>query len=240
MATSADGQLAEYAALRQEIETRSTAQQNLFSLQLTAAGALFGFALSGPGRAVLVLIVPLSSYLLFARYLVHSTAIAVIGEYLRDHLEPQLVGDGWERYWRRQPRRLPFARWTHPNLLLFPGVSGLALAWSAPAVLGRWPDSAAVGLGLSWLAGLAVTVYSGYLVWTSGTRVFGPRYRGDDDASTPGRPGRKWPWLPRRQRATAWAGVDRPADAHAAVNVVRPPESAGGDRSDGRSPDLSS
>jgi hypothetical protein len=68
-----EGALAEFAALRQEIAGRSSAQQNILALQLTTSGALFGFALAKSGRAGLLLIVPVVSYLLLTRYLMRGS-----------------------------------------------------------------------------------------------------------------------------------------------------------------------
>jgi hypothetical protein len=41
------GPLAEFVALRTEIERRATIQWHVLALQITIAGAVFGFALSG-------------------------------------------------------------------------------------------------------------------------------------------------------------------------------------------------
>lgn len=48
-ATGFEGPLAEFAALRQELEGLSGTYQNTFALQLSAAGAIFSFALTGSG-----------------------------------------------------------------------------------------------------------------------------------------------------------------------------------------------
>jgi hypothetical protein len=177
MADRTDVALAEFTALRQEIDSRSTTQQNLFVLQLTSAGALFGFALSGPSRTLLLLIIPFSTYLLCTRSLVQITAIAVIGEYIRDELEPAIEGLAWERYWRQLPHPFPFARWAHPNLLLFAGVSSLALLWTMPSIIGHRHAVDAAGLAVVWLLGAVVTIYVAHLTWTSATKVFAPRPR---------------------------------------------------------------
>jgi hypothetical protein len=51
-----DGPLAEFVALRQEIERRNLVQHGLFVLQLTSAGAILSFALSGTGHSGFLLI----------------------------------------------------------------------------------------------------------------------------------------------------------------------------------------
>jgi hypothetical protein len=52
MEGSQDGALAEFAALRQEILNRSTAQQNVLALQLSTSGALFALARRAGGDHV--------------------------------------------------------------------------------------------------------------------------------------------------------------------------------------------
>jgi hypothetical protein len=169
-----DGALAEFSALKQEIASRSAVQHNLFALQLTSAGTLFGFALSASSRTLLLLIVPVSSYLLCTRSIVQITSIAVIGEYIRDELEPKIEGLGWEVYWRRLPYPFPFKRWTHPNLLLFAGASALALIWTATPILARPLSPSTVGLAMMWIMDVALTVYLAYLTWISATQGLGP------------------------------------------------------------------
>ncbi|MFD8391901.1 hypothetical protein ACFV2N_22555 [Streptomyces sp. NPDC059680] len=45
-----EGPLAEFSALRQEIERRSSAAHALLGLQLTTAAVVFSFAAASPGR----------------------------------------------------------------------------------------------------------------------------------------------------------------------------------------------
>jgi hypothetical protein len=170
-----DEVLAEFAALRQEIEARSESHQNIFVFQLTTAGALFGFALSDPARILLLLIVPMSSYLLLTRSVVQVTSIAVIGEYIRDEIEPKAPGLGWERYWRRVPYFFPFVRWAHPNIVLFCGTPALALAWTAYHLVRQPPTVGTLLLILTWCLDAAVTAYGVRVTWRSATRPFGPR-----------------------------------------------------------------
>lgn len=46
------GALAEFTALRQEIQQRAQMQHQLLSLQLTLSGAVIGFSLSDSGRTL--------------------------------------------------------------------------------------------------------------------------------------------------------------------------------------------
>jgi hypothetical protein len=173
MESSHDGALAEFTALRQEILNRSTAQQNVLALQLSTSGALFGFALAKGSRATLLLIVPVLSYLLLTRYLMHTATISDISRYIRDELDGRVPGGlGWESYWRRQPSRLPLSWWRHPNTMLFPGSAGLALAWTAHTVF-KFDGLDQLGLTAVWLLEFAVTTYSIYLMWFSSNRILG-------------------------------------------------------------------
>ncbi|MGH3657492.1 MAG: hypothetical protein ACRDUA_12605 [Micromonosporaceae bacterium] len=61
---SSEGPLAEFAAMRQAIESCIERMTKLHLFQLSTAGAIFAFVMSGKGRAGLLLIVPVSSYLL--------------------------------------------------------------------------------------------------------------------------------------------------------------------------------
>jgi hypothetical protein len=70
----ASGVLAEFAALRQEIERRNIVQHALFALQLTSAGAIFSFALSDESRARFLLIVPISTYRFALAMLINNPA----------------------------------------------------------------------------------------------------------------------------------------------------------------------
>jgi hypothetical protein len=172
--TPNDGALAEFSALKQEIASRSNVQHGLFALQLTSAGTLFGFALSASSRSLMLLIVPVSSYLLFTRSIVQITSIAIIGEYIRDELESKIQGLGWEAYWRRMPYPFPFKRWTHPNLLAFPGVAGLASIWTASPIMTRPLSTTTIGLAIMWVLDVVLTAYLTYLTWISATQGFGP------------------------------------------------------------------
>lgn len=87
-----EGPLAEYAALRQELETRSTRQHQLFTAQLTIAGAIFSLALSDSRRTLLLLIVPFVSYLLASRHATQSHNSFMITRYLREDLAYRVPG----------------------------------------------------------------------------------------------------------------------------------------------------
>ncbi|MFG2044424.1 hypothetical protein [Dactylosporangium sp. NPDC048998] len=171
-----DGPLAEFAALRREIDRRAVAQQQIFVLQVLTAGALFVIAFWHVSWAPWLLIIPFSSCLLCTASVAQIAAIATIVGYIRDELEPTIEGLGWERYRQQVPYPFTFPRLSHPNLLLFGGVPGLALVLALKPVLidERLP---APGYVAAWLVGVLVAIYGAYLAWISATGRFFPRSR---------------------------------------------------------------
>ena len=172
-----DGPLAEFAALRREIDRRAVAQQQIFVLQVLTASALFVIAFWHVSWAPWLLIVPFSTCLLCTASVAQVAAIATIVEYIRDELEPMIEGLGWERYRQQVPYPFPFPRSSHPNLLLFGGVPGLALVLALKPLLIDEPHVPAPGYVAAWLVGAMVTIYSAHLAWTSATGAYVPRPR---------------------------------------------------------------
>jgi hypothetical protein len=165
---SFDGALAEFSALRDEIQERVKAQQHMLSLQLTLAAAVFGFAISRPGMTALLLIVPFSSYLLCGRLVANHFGTLRVAKYIREDLSARVPGGLlWERWLEQQQKRRPhFLGLTLPLLLTFVGASTLALAWTIGYVFAR-DDVAAFshfGLASLWILGLAATGLSTMLV----------------------------------------------------------------------------
>jgi hypothetical protein len=164
--------LAEYAALRTEIERRAAMQWSVFALQLASAGAIASVAISAMSNLALLLLVPLSSYLLGSRYILHDFHIKLIRRYLRESLAERLGGHiQWEA-WRTTALAAPTTRgwfsitgWNvvHATRLAFEGIGSLALVaaglsagyhwWLTPP---PWPLTA--GFAVSWLVGAAATV----------------------------------------------------------------------------------
>jgi hypothetical protein len=98
-----DGPLAEFVALRQEIDRRSTMQHNLFALQLTASAVIFSFALSRHGWSGFLLIIPISTFMLSARYVDQMYDIQNAASYIRDELSEKVPGKlGWEKWLDKQ------------------------------------------------------------------------------------------------------------------------------------------
>jgi hypothetical protein len=162
--------LAEFVALRQEIERRSTAAHTLMALQLTTAAVVFSFAAAAPSRGGLLVIIPFSSYLISTKYTdeLHFTFLAA--QYITTELSPRIPGGlGWEPWLHahadqsRTQRALRLAGlW-----LAFPAVSGAAAVWAATyfyssSHLSPAQVSAVTAL---WIASLASVPVSGWVLW---------------------------------------------------------------------------
>ena len=75
--------LAEYAALRTEVDRRAAIQWNVLALQLTSAGVIASLAISRTSEIALLLVIPLSSYMLGSRYILHDFHLKLISRYIR-------------------------------------------------------------------------------------------------------------------------------------------------------------
>ena len=162
--------LAEFAALRQEILARQAHQHTLLALQVTIGGAVFSFALSAPGRAAALLVVPFTSFMLLGRYVAHYAAIAHLSTYIKSELSPRVAGGlGWEAWFdaRRRPSRRIFL--VDPLFIAYPGMALLALAATAVALAPHRPGAVAV---VAWCGGLALTGYATWLAWRIRSHVF--------------------------------------------------------------------
>jgi hypothetical protein len=164
--------LAEYTALRTEAERRATAQWGVFVLQLASAGSIASVAIAAAGNLALLLLIPLSSYLLGCRYILHDFHIKLIRRYFHESLTERLSGHlQWET-WRNKELATATSRgwfsvtgWnlTHTTRLASEGVGFLALAAAGLAGGYRWWASAppwplAAGFVAGWLLGVAVVV----------------------------------------------------------------------------------
>ena len=84
--------LAEYAALRTEVDRRAAIQWNVLALQLTSAGVIASLAISRTSEIALLLVIPLSSYMLGSRYILHDFHLKLISRYIRESLSGRLQG----------------------------------------------------------------------------------------------------------------------------------------------------
>jgi hypothetical protein len=170
-----DTLLAEYSALRAEVERRANVQWNVFALQITSAGAISGLAISNAVDLALLLVVPLSSFMLGSRYILHDFHIKLIHKYIRDSLSPRLSGGlEWERWKqkalsdgdKKKRRWFEVTDWNvfHPTRLAFEGVAALALVGAASYGGYAWqtiPSRGALRLGfvLLWTLGASATYF---------------------------------------------------------------------------------
>lgn len=163
-----EGPLAEFSALREEIQERIRAQQQILALQLTLAGAIFGFVISRPGMTALLLIVPFGSYLLCGRWVAQHFGVVQVARYIREELSGRVPGGlRWEEWLEQHRRRRPhFLGLTLPLLFTFVGMSVLALGWTMWYVFVRGGMGILPRLGLMavWLVGLATAGVSTVLV----------------------------------------------------------------------------
>ena len=164
------GPVAEFTALRQEIERRASTLNNLLTLQLTISGAIFSFALSDPGRRTFLLIVPMSTYLLCGRCASQHAGIAEIGRYIRESLSDRVPGGlHWERWLAQNQRpRLPAVSLVEPLFVTFPCVALLALILPVPQLYADdWASDVAEHLTMvgGWLLGGLASVAATRRVW---------------------------------------------------------------------------
>lgn len=162
--------LAEYSALRNEILQRLSGHWIMFAFQLTVASVLFSFALSSSSRTGFLLIIPIVSYAVSAEYLRNERMIRRLGEYIRLELSTKIPGDnvlGWESW--RLPNMASESRfiWLSPLPVTSPGVSLIALAWTADYIFSRAGISVVdrCFLGLTWVLGFVATLISFYNIW---------------------------------------------------------------------------
>lgn len=163
---AAEGPVAEFSAMRQEIENSVDRMTRLYLFQLSTAGAVFGFALSGPGRTGLLLIVPISSYLLYSAWLNNYENVMHVGRFIDTDLSHHVPGGlRWESWRKAHPVPARLLGGYHHLLLSFAGVTLLSLAWSAPHVFTNWDSGVAVSVGrlAAWLVGVAAFVVQALL-----------------------------------------------------------------------------
>ena len=72
--------LAEYAALRTEVDRRATVRWNVLALQLTSAGVMASLAISHASDVALLLVIPFVVYMLGGRYILHDFHLSCIGD----------------------------------------------------------------------------------------------------------------------------------------------------------------
>jgi hypothetical protein len=160
----ADGPLAEFTALRDELLQLNQQQHQIMALQLTLVGAVFGIAISRPGLAGILMIAPIVSYSLCMRHLTNGLSIFEIARYIRDDLSDRVPGGlRWESWLLEHSRESLTYGVVIPMLLTFPGVSVVALAWTVTFPY-RHGIAATIGFAVIWLISAIATVYQAVLI----------------------------------------------------------------------------
>ena len=99
----------EYATLREEVLKRIESRQQTISVALTLAGAFLG--LGWNAGAVVILIYPLIAFLLAVGWAQNEIFIMQINTYIRDHLEGEHTGLGWQRFSQQGMSELRIFGW---------------------------------------------------------------------------------------------------------------------------------
>ena len=165
--------LAEYAALRTELERRANIQWNVVALQVTSAGVVASLAISKTAYNAVLLLLPLSSYVFGSRYILHDFHIKLINRYIQDSLSGRLGGNLQWQVWKKKHESDPVkigsgapaaVKWNvlHPTRLTFEGVAFLSLIAALLAGLVAGPGATSpwntVGLVVLWVLGSVALV----------------------------------------------------------------------------------
>ena len=122
---SETARLAEFAALRAEIDRRSTAQQALIGLNLTATAAI-ATLVTGNGQDELLLVLALVSPTLGSLWVDHARNIEALGKYISDELF------NWSPCWERSvPRYRERMRWRPYEFVASMLIALLGPPWGA-------------------------------------------------------------------------------------------------------------
>jgi hypothetical protein len=158
--------LAEFSALRNEMLQKLSNSWTIFVFQLTTAGVVFSFSLTGTSRAGFLLIIPIVSYILASQYLRNLHGIRELATYIRNELSPRVPGGlKWEEWHMKRPNDRSIYVVLSPASVAFPGVSFIALALVLPYIVSSKHVSSADRwmLWLLWAICLAMTMMSLYM-----------------------------------------------------------------------------
>jgi hypothetical protein len=100
---------AEYATLREEVLKRLEGRQQTLSVALTLAGAFLG--LGWNAGAVVMLLYPLIALLLAVSWAQNEVFIKQLNAYIRDQLEGEGTGRGWQRYSNQRMSEIRVMGW---------------------------------------------------------------------------------------------------------------------------------
>jgi hypothetical protein len=139
-------------------------QWKVTAFLITTSGAVFGFAFTSANRMPLLLIIPFSSTILAARWVLCRRLVERVSLYIRTELDPHVPGGiGYEKWLRKgtpEPpglRRVLRQAQTGPTVLAFPALAVLALgtvAWwfrspGTPGPIRRWHPASPRGRSAS-------------------------------------------------------------------------------------------
>lgn len=99
----------EYATLREEVLKRIESRQQTISIALTLAGAFLG--LGWNAGAVVILLYPAIAFLLAVGWAQNEVFIMQINAYIREHLEGEHSGLGWQRFSQQGMSELRIFGW---------------------------------------------------------------------------------------------------------------------------------
>ena len=102
----------EYNALRAEILQRAQFQQQLINLSIVIAGTLLTVFFQFTGPTWILLTDPILALFLATEWSFNNLRISQIGRYIRERIEGNWAGPGWEHYLRS-----PEARTWHSGTL---------------------------------------------------------------------------------------------------------------------------
>ncbi|MET8776032.1 hypothetical protein ABZV58_13520 [Nocardia sp. NPDC004654] len=168
-----DAALAEFVALRNELDEIGRGQRTVMNLNISVTTAIAAFVLSQRVAPQLLLVIPYVSVALGLLYQTYTIHAQHMGEYINGRLRPVITEKcedarvfGWENYirttvyqtgWSQAPMRMAFA-------LIIPIVPLVGLIWAIPSMNFAWH-------WLAWSGG--ALLYLGQLVsWVLLSRKF--------------------------------------------------------------------
>lgn len=152
----------EYASLREEVLKRIESRQQTISIALTLAGAFLG--LGWNAGAVVILMYPLIALLLAVGWAQNEVFVMQINAYIRDHLEGEQTGLGWQRFNQQNKGELRVFGWPLEVLAIggiFILAQFMAVGLGSFRFTGTLPEWALMILALASIVGMVVLL--GYM-----------------------------------------------------------------------------
>jgi hypothetical protein len=161
-----DGPLAEFSALRAEILQYNQQHHQIFTLQLTITGAILSVVLARYSLAPVALVIPLTSYMLYLRFMTYAVEIYAAALYIHSSLSERIPGGlHWENWLRTSGRGISIIS-KATQLLTYAAPGALGLAWAfRPAFLDSRLSVAHHGvLIVFWSVGLIAVMHMCYMI----------------------------------------------------------------------------